>query len=122
MLDVKPSLLMLHQLSLYPIFGVGPGWTQFAYHEQVASSDVSGNSFVSLSPKTQVNMAYDLGFGGRYAFGKHLAATVEYIFTYLNTIKPSNQSASLQSNVSIVQAPSFSVYDQSLLFGISWVV
>lgn len=122
MLDVKLSILTLHQLSLYPILGIGPEWTQFAYHERVASTDVSANSFVSLNPKTQVNMAYDLGFGGRYALGKHLGVTAEYIFTMLSTVKPSTTRASSLSNVTIVQEPSFSIYDQSLLFGVGWVV
>lgn len=120
MLDIKPSLFTFHHLTPYPILGAGMAWTRIAYREAITNPAIPADSFIDLKPATKTQFAYDLGFGLRYPVDHHLSVFMEYLYTNLNNLTPSKRSNSSNSAVTILKAPSFSTYNQSLLFGFNW--
>jgi opacity protein-like surface antigen len=119
MLDVKPGLFTVSRISLYPILGIGNSWNDIAYNETVTGTGVPAGSNYLLGRSTNTNFAYDLGVGLRADITEHISASLEYLYSNLGNISPS--STSKNSNA-IISAPTFDVYNQSLLLGISWKI
>lgn len=119
MLDIKPGIFTFHPLSLYGIFGAGVVWNSISYNETITGEDVEAGSELQLTNNTEGTFAYDLGAGIRADFGEHLSASLEYIYANLNSMSPSETS---KNSVVIDTPPKFRIYNQSVLFGISWKI
>lgn len=117
MLDVKPGLFIIKHVSLYPILGLGASWNDIAYNETVTGAGVNPNSRYALNSSTASSFAYDLGAGIRIDFTEHLSATLEYLYANLGNMSPSRTS---KNGDPIMSPPTFNVYNNSLLLGISW--
>jgi opacity protein-like surface antigen len=120
MLDVKPSLVTWHCLSLYPILGAGIGWNSMTYHETVTGDGVDPLSNLWLRNRTTNHVAYDLGVGTRFALNSHLGASLEYLYTEVGSNVTSY--ATSQTPAAIVSAPRFKVSSQALLLGLNWTI
>lgn len=120
MLDIKPCLFSFHHFLPYPIFGIGTAWSKTKYYEQTIGSGIDQDSALNLSAQTNAILSFDIGLGFKYEFTEHFGATVEYIYTYLHSLKPSLRSASTASSAIIARQPTFSADVQSLMLGLTW--
>ncbi len=110
MLDVKPLLFNLDPFEIYPILGIGAAWNTISFQEVVIAG--SGVVPTSFNKNTNTNFAYDLGTGVRIGLTTHLTAALEYLYTNLGSISP--------TNAGVVSPPTFKVDSQSLLLGLNW--
>jgi opacity protein-like surface antigen len=119
MLDVKPTLISLKHVSLYPILGFGNSWNNVPYNETVTSADVPADSNYLLNTSTNSNFAYDLGVGIRGELTEHLGVTLEYLYTNLGNMSSTEVSKNADP---IITAPTFKIFNQSFLIGLSWKI
>ena len=119
MIDAKPSLFTWHQISPYPILGIGLGINEISYQENVTGIGVAPNSAHSLSSKYNSNFVYDLGVGARLSLTANISASLEYLYTNLGKMSPSGTPT---NNVALTSAPRFTIYNQAILFGLNWKI
>lgn len=117
MLDLKPEFYRYKGVTPYGILGVGAAWTQMSYHEDPLSSDVALASAVTLNGHSNITVAYDLGVGLSTPLTSQLDIAVEYLYTSIGQLSPSNYFTSLQS---MVRPPSFAVSSQNLMLRLNW--
>lgn len=117
MIDAKPGLFTWHQISPYPILGIGLGINKISYQESVIGIGVAPNSVHSLSNKSNSNFVYDLGVGARLTLTSNISASLEYLYTNLGKMSPSGTST---NNVALTSAPTFTIYNQTALVGLIW--
>lgn len=118
MLDIKPELLSGPRWQAYPIAGLGVAWNKMSYNE-TANNNVDTDSTLSLANATAINFAYELGAGVHTKINEHLSASLEYLFTDLGTVSPSNQG---NNNTALTTPPKFTVQDQNLMLGLIWTL
>ncbi len=112
MLDVKPTLVTWHSISPYAILGVGATWNTASYSEAAYGAGIDPASVMSLSNNTDTQFAWDLGAGFKFPITKNISATAEYIYAFLGDGSPGY-------GINLSKAPSFSLQNQSLLFGLT---
>jgi opacity protein-like surface antigen len=117
MLDVKPTLITVRHISFYPILGVGNSWNNVAYNEVVSGQDVPDGSNYLLNTSANSNFAFDVGVGLRADFNEHISASVEYLYTNLGNVTSTGTS---KNSDPIIATPTFNIYNQGLLLGLSW--
>ncbi|MDR3477857.1 MAG: outer membrane beta-barrel protein [Gammaproteobacteria bacterium] len=119
MVDAKPGLFTQNHISLYPILGIGAVWNDVTYSETVTGAGVAPNTRYSLNGTNNSNFAYDLGAGVRVDVTKHLSASLEYLYTHLGSMSSSRVS---KNGDALQSAPTFNVYNQGVLLGVSWKI
>lgn len=118
MLDVKPGLLTYNGFTPYLIGGIGLGWNSIGYYENASAAGVPTGSNYLLSRQTSLNTTYDVGAGIKHQMTPHLAATLEYEYTYLGRMSPQSSS----SAIALVSPPHFTLSTQNLFAGINWQI
>jgi opacity protein-like surface antigen len=116
MVDVKPSLFTVWHISPYVVAGAGVTWNQMSLSESPYGALFAPGT-VKLPNDTDQNVAYDLGVGIRADISKNLSASIEYLSTHLGNAEPSSSSSTQQT---ILSAPDFPIFVQSILFGLNW--
>ncbi len=114
-LDFKPQLLTYKSLSPYVIAGIGAAWNKLSYVE-TPNGDYAESS-IHLGTHTNQNVMYDLGVGVSAQWHPHVAVSIEYLYTSLCNVAPSNQSQTAQS---VVSPPSFALATNALLARVTW--
>lgn len=116
MFDFKPSLFTWKNMTPYPILGMGVTWNSISYHEKPEESNIDRMSRLILSKHTMAQFAWEVGVGVNVVLNEYLSISGEYIYAFLGKGFPANDPA---NGVRLVTAPSFSLQNQSLLFGIN---
>lgn len=117
--DVKPGLFTWNAISPYLILGIGATWNSMSYQETVAGVEDQPGSNLILNNKISTHFAYDLGVGSRVTLDKHLSVSIEYLYTYLSQMSPGREET---NSVQLTSAPIFRLYNQALLFGLTWMI
>ncbi len=116
MIDVKPGLFTLNNMTPYPIFGVGVAWNTLSYNETPYET-IPGDSYTNLQSNLNRKISYDAGLGVRYKVSSHINASVEYLYNYIGNISSSANSVNAAVSSSAV---SFLTHSQAVLLGLSW--
>lgn len=114
MLDLRPSFFIWRASASYAILGVGVSWNDVSYSE-TTTADVNPNTTLSLNTNTTVQAAFDLGLGCKITLTPYLNVSMEYLYAFLGNGHPMSKS----NGVRVATAPSFSLHNQSLLFGLN---
>lgn len=114
MFDFKPSLFTWENITPYPILGVGVTWNSISYREKPKGSDIDSMSRLILSKHKMARFALEAGAGLNVVLSEHIAISAEYIYAFLGKGSPANDPA---NDVQLARAPSFSLHNQSFLFG-----
>lgn len=114
MLDLRPSFFIWRATTSYAILGAGVTWNNVSYSETTTTA-VNPNTALSLKKNTTSQAAFDLGLGCKMALTPHLNISMEYLYAFLGDGSPMSKAKGAQ----VAKAPSFSLQNQSLLFGLN---
>jgi opacity protein-like surface antigen len=118
MFDVKPGLFTYQRFSSYAIFGAGVAFNNTSYAEEAIDSSTPSDSPTALQPKQNIGAAYDLGIGVSLVESAHLKVLLEYLYTYMGNVSPSNTSG---SGAVLANPPApFGINTQSAFLGFNW--
>lgn len=115
MLDLRPSFFTWRATTSYAILGVGVTWNDVSYSETTTATNINQNTALSLNTNTTSQAAFDLGLGCKMPLTPYLNVGIEYLYAFLGHGNSMNKS----NSVRLATAPSFSLQNQSLLFGLN---
>jgi opacity protein-like surface antigen len=115
MLDAALTVASYNQLSLYGIAGIGNAWNRISYKDQDGSSDSCANQNLSLDGNTSSHFAWEVGAGLTYEFNQHIGLSIEYLYTYLGTVKTSARGNTGNISVPIAAPARFNLKPQTAL-------